>query len=387
MDMKKHAAELLLDIRLHPKLDKLRKTKRFNTDLQSAHAILLNPENTRPQKINAYRAWLTKSQPCIFGRLAATQKRVFVCLLEENEILGMRKGDDDLRDTIQDYRQLWKRYALEGRSSSFVLAVTGESLVNETPGERLKEFCRRLLEVYMEVPNIADDTIVPQREYVFLKLAGVGNEEKILKFATLPNVFCAQGDGRWWHDHRCPGGVMITSNALGHDVYSRNGRMPIDDAKKIEALEQAMRTINNAYKEKPSKRAGALKHCPATFLVAKGAESCPVLKKDVAAYSADHYEGYFHTDHLLPSVFFQEERDPKDLPLYQDLSLKYIFDGTSDPLDHADLMQGSDASWYDVKRNLDRLPRFSDPETIAALTPKMEGQLKQWAAKRLKERM
>lgn len=308
--IKKHAAELLLDIRLHPRPDNFRKTKRFSSDMQSTNAILLNPENTKTQKIKAYWAWLAKNQPCIFGRLAATQKRVFICLFEENEVLGMRRGDDDLRETIQDYRQLWKRYALDGLSSSFVLAVVGDSLVLESPGDRLKEFCRRLLELYMDVPDIPDDTIVPQREYVFLKLESTNNS-RILKFATLPNVFCAQGDGRWWQDHRCPGGVMITSNALGHDVYSRNGRSAINDAKKLEALEQAMRTINNAYKEKPTKRAGGLKHCPATFLVAKGTETCPVLKKDLAEYSADHYEGYFHTDHLLPSVFFQEERDPE----------------------------------------------------------------------------
>src|SRR5438876_10856831 len=98
--MKQHAAELLLDVRLHPRPDKLRKSRRFSQDMQSTHAILLNSQNTKTQKINAYRAWLTKSQPCIFGRLAATQRRVFICLLEENEILGMRRGDDDLRDTI-----------------------------------------------------------------------------------------------------------------------------------------------------------------------------------------------------------------------------------------------------------------------------------------------
>ncbi len=58
-----------------------------------------------------------------------------------------------------------------------------------------------------------------------------------------------------------------------------------------------------------------------------------------------------------------------------------------DPQDHADLMQGIEANWYEVKRNLDRLPRTSDPETVAALSPKMQGQLKQWAADRLKGRM
>src|SRR5437763_5621258 len=139
--MKQQAAELLLDIRLHARPDKMRKSRRFSQDMQSSHGILLNSQNTKTQKINAYRQWLTKNQPCIFGRLAATQKKVFICLLEENEILGMRKGDDDLKDTIQDYRQLWKRYALEGLSSSFLLAVIGESLVTETPGDRLKEFC------------------------------------------------------------------------------------------------------------------------------------------------------------------------------------------------------------------------------------------------------
>jgi hypothetical protein len=36
-----------------------------------------------------------------------------VCLLEEREILSMRNGDQDLRDTIQDHRQVWKRHALD----------------------------------------------------------------------------------------------------------------------------------------------------------------------------------------------------------------------------------------------------------------------------------
>jgi hypothetical protein len=105
--VKKRAAERLLDIRPHSKPDKLRKSKRFSPDIQSTNAILLNPENTKAQKIKAYWGWLAKNQPCIFGRLAPTQKRIFICLLEENEILGMRRGDEDLRETIQDYRQLW----------------------------------------------------------------------------------------------------------------------------------------------------------------------------------------------------------------------------------------------------------------------------------------
>ena len=104
-------------------------------------------------------------QPCVFGRVAAKQKRVFICLIEEQEVLRMERGDLDLRDTIQDYRQVWKRYALDGLSSSFLLLFTSRSLIGKAPDDRLKEVCRRLLELYMEVSPIPDDTILAQREY------------------------------------------------------------------------------------------------------------------------------------------------------------------------------------------------------------------------------
>ena len=41
---------------------------------------------------------------------------------------------------------------------------------------------------------------------------------------------------------------MITSNALGHFVYSRSGKFEMDESAKVTILDSAMRTINNAYK-------------------------------------------------------------------------------------------------------------------------------------------
>jgi hypothetical protein len=55
---------------------------------------------------------------------------------------------------------------------------------------------------------------------------------KLLKFGTLPNVFCAQADRRWWHDHRMPGGIMITSNALGHFELFRNADRKVGEKEK-----------------------------------------------------------------------------------------------------------------------------------------------------------
>ncbi len=160
--------------------------------------------------------------------MAAKNENIFFCLIEEREVLTMRRGDEDLRDTIQDYRQVWKRYALDGIASSFVVLLISPSLVGCQPDERLKELSRRLMQLYMELPRLDDDSYYTQGEYVFLR--GIAEDpKKLLQFSTLPNVFCAQGDGRWWHDHRTPGGIMITSNALGHFAYSRSATRTLGD--------------------------------------------------------------------------------------------------------------------------------------------------------------
>lgn len=385
--MKPHLAEMLLDINYHGIEDRFRKTHPFSEDIESTQAILFNTRYDKWKKLDAYRRWLSTGQPCLFGKAAARNRNVFICLLEEREILCMRNGDDDLRDTIQDHRQVWKRYALDEPFSSFLVLLLSKKLVNKEPGNKLKELCRRLLELYMEVDTVKDDTILPQREYVFMRVNGKESEAKLLKFGTLPNVFCAQGDKRWWHDHRTPGGIMITSNALGHFEYYRNGEGAMGEKEKTHALDNAMRTISNAYGN--DKKRKGLAHCPATRLVplAEG-EATPIREaSDLHKYSPSHYEGFFHTDHLIPAAFFSKERDPKELNLYNDLSFQYIFDPAGDPVDHKELMTGVEATWYDVRRNVDRLPDFADPEKTGKLTAAQHGRLARWLENRLKDRL
>jgi hypothetical protein len=379
---KRHLAELLLENNLHGSSDRLRSRIGFSPDISATQAILFNSKYTRQAKITAYRDWLESNQPCVFGRVAAKNKNIFVCLLEENEILRMQNGDKDLIDTIQDHRQAWKRLALEGLTSSFVILVISPRLVNREPDDRLKEICRKLMESYMQVP-VADDNFHTQREYVYLRKT----DSTALKFSTLPNIFCAQGDGRWWHDHRTPGGIMITSNALGHFMYARSKKTSLEISECTWALENAMRTISNA---QPSPSGGKTKfaHCPATFLVPRQAKDPAPLKPTsaFANFSPDHYEGYFHTDHLIPSVFFRKDRDPKSIEKYDDLSLRYIFDPSADPQGHAELMAGISVSWYEVKRDMDRLPDFVDPERTSILDRSLRGRLVEWLEKRIKQR-
>ena len=240
----------------------------------------------------------------------------------------------------------------------------------------------------MQVQQIADDTFLAEQEYVFLRQKDSAGKTRLLKFSTLPNIFCAQGDGRWWHDHRTPGGIMITSNALGHFVYSRSGKFEMDESAKITILDSAMRTINNAYKGGVSTRGKPLlKHCPATFLLPiKEGEASPLKEtSDFKRFSADHYQGYFHTDYLIPSVFFQKGEDPRGLSVYDNLTLRYIYDARTDPDEHRELMTGVDAKWYEVKRDLDRLPSFVDPQKHTGYSVPLRARLAKWLEQRRRQ--
>ena len=104
---KQHLSEMLLEMRLHGKEDAFRKTTPFSRDMTSTNAVLFDSRYSNRAKVSAYRNWLetAPNQPCVFGRVAAKNKNIFICLLEEDEILRMPHGDEDLASLIQDYRQ------------------------------------------------------------------------------------------------------------------------------------------------------------------------------------------------------------------------------------------------------------------------------------------
>jgi hypothetical protein len=82
-----HFAELLLAAKFRAKRDPLRARSDFSEDIQQVNAILHNPKAKKLSKLAAYREWLRKGQPCVFGKAAASNKQVFICLLEEQQIL------------------------------------------------------------------------------------------------------------------------------------------------------------------------------------------------------------------------------------------------------------------------------------------------------------
>ncbi len=99
-------AELLLQSRFHGPADRFRSQRPFSPDVEAVQAVLFNPKQRRQVKIATYREWLERNRPCVFGKTAATNKNIYICLLEEHEILRMSRGDTDVSDTIQDHQDL-----------------------------------------------------------------------------------------------------------------------------------------------------------------------------------------------------------------------------------------------------------------------------------------
>ncbi len=130
---------------------------------------------------------------------------------------------------------------------------------------------------------------------------------------------------------------MITSNALGHFMHCMTAE-PEPDRKR--ALKQAMMTIQNAHCS-GNKRLRQ----PATELVPREeVEVTPLEGTLFDRFSPLRYRGYFHTDHLIPSVFFRKEQPTH---VYEDLGLAYMYD--QDEEDYAELMEGEVTNAYTVR--------------------------------------
>src|SRR5262249_23925437 len=82
---------------------------------------------------------------------------------------------------------------------------------------------------------------------------------------------------------------------------------------------------------------------PATTLVRCPAGESSPLDSDPqhGQYSARVYEGNFHTDHLIPSIFFDGSKPGKR---FTDLDFSYIHDPTNP--EHAELVRGEPTDWH-----------------------------------------
>ncbi len=319
--------------------DDWRRKTGFSEEVQETLEKVSRPRVSDEDVITALNDWLAKYQPCLFGRIAAKRRLIHYCLLREQELCG---PDALIKEKIQDERRTWTRLGFEGKVSGFVIVLLSPGLATAVPSATVKDIGLRICSLYL-LDEVETDHACLDRIY----LEQPGNERSTWEWATGVNYFSAQGDKRWWQDHRIPAGMAFSVNSVGHMVKSGRLVRAVNDLEEImgtatgdfrnpkvdsleKALELAMRTIDLA-SIAPSGRATTLIPLPAET---PDLPKCPIaLPKQLIGRNYCEYLGYYHTDFTIPSEYFQPDVvRPKDSLSHQ-LDFTYLFD---DALDNPD---------------------------------------------------
>jgi hypothetical protein len=327
------------------KPDPWRERVGFTPEMQAVLDLTLESKSEEEIK-STLRGWIRTQQPCLFGRIAAKRDAITFCLIPEEMLFD---DEGQIKKHIQKERLEWTRAGFEGKSSNFVIAVLSSKLALATPDESVKQIALRLCTLYLNEP-IEPDRIYLDRLY----LEQPGLQTAAWEWVAGVNYFSAQGDGRWWQDHRFPAGVAFSVNSVGHMVRSGKLAAALHDLEEImgtalpdykvpnvgsleKALELAMGTINKA-SESLSGRATFLVPRPR---VKKGRPECPVeLPDSLSAFDYCGYEGFYHTDYTVPSEYFRPDVNrPGDARPFQ-LDFTYLFHDALDNPDHDRMGRG-----------------------------------------------
>jgi len=362
-------SELLTDLRQ----DRWREATGFSEDIKAAHEILFGCDSMERRQ-DALNDWVERWQPCLFGKVAAKLGAIRFCLVDEAAI---HTSDERVFDVIQDARLRWRRDAIRGRASAFVIVIAAPPLALATPDDTVRQMAVRAASLYLN-REIEVDRVYQER--IFLETPGARSG---WVWRGGVDYFAAHGDRRWWHDHRFPGGIAFSVNSLGHLVRCAQMANALDrfdgelglstendlTRPRIEnnarALEFALRTIRNS--------SNAVSGKAAILLPAPGPkpQRCPVVSADFAQTDVSQYKAYYDTDFTLRSEFFRANVErPTDVGLHT-MDFTYLYDDDFDNFDHAGMMRGVQYKGTEgaepIQRRSDRL-RTVVPEAISADT-------------------
>jgi hypothetical protein len=320
--------------------DDWRERAPFSSELRAAQDTICSNSSSTGDREAALASWLQKFQPCLFGRMAAKAGLLKYCILTEDDL---SQPDEHIRDKIQAARTEWTRAAFEGKTSGFLILAATTQLALARPDPIVLALAQRLCSLYL-LTDIETDAVY--LDEIFLEKPGA--TRITWRWNVGANYFASHGDGRWWQDHRIPGGIGFSMNSVGHMAKSgllANALIEFDKivggpaeehaATKIDslpkALEMAMRTISLAA-DAVSGKATELLPLPAdtSQLVAP---ACPaILPAFLANKNWCTYRGYYHTDITIPSEYFVPN---VERPAYcgpHDLDFTYLFDaGVNNP--------------------------------------------------------
>ncbi len=286
--------------------DKWRRTNPFSGDIAIADGVLLNPFSSSAQCAEQLSNWLQKNQPCIFGQATAAIGRLHFCFLTEEDILT--KSDSNIKDVIHSRVLEWKRRSLQPiqdfstPAHGFVLAAIAPRISRAAPDAHLRDFAMKVRELWGP-PASEERSGKVTWETLYLQNPA---DRRYFKFTFSVDFFASAGDGRWWSDHRCPGGILFTANSVGHLRSYREWYEGHGDQTEW-TLKNAMNTIRKAADTRYGKATWLRPLLNGQPVVQRF--PCPFSTPDPRLEGKDwtRYGGYLHTDHSIRSEFFHEE--------------------------------------------------------------------------------
>ncbi len=328
--------------------DTWRESHPFSADLELASERLWKAVSIEERQ-GILAEWILKNQPCLFGSIAAKNDLLRFCILDESDVV---QGDQHLSDRITEDRLKWTQSGFHGEASGFVIVLLSKKAANGRPDDVAGALAKHLASLYLKRPVEFDQI---EQDDIFLEYPS--NNKATYVWGVGVNYFGSPGDGRWWHDHRFPGGVAFSMNSVGHMAQSGKlakalgileKELGIDlgtdrDPTKVDnlgtALDFAMRTIERACPTNSGRATELLLLAPDDPV--RSELPCPAaLPQKLAGYDYTKYRGYYHTDFTVPSLYFRPDVErPEDAsPLVLDFS--YLFDNRLENPDHVALGTG-----------------------------------------------
>jgi hypothetical protein len=307
----------------------------FREDILQANALLHNTAATEAEMSECMMLWCKLRQPCQFGKMAANDNRIHFAFLTEKAISEW--SDEELAALIGEEKKLWKQRAAfdPGKAAhSFVLVVASPRVAFAVPDQHLRAFSDRILELANWQPDRHGTRRVNTITSDFLYLKNP-KDYQFYGFQFNADFFACAGDGRWWRDHRIPGGIAFTANSTGHMIAFREWYRGKDDGH-IWALKQAMLTVNSAEPTRKTDSQDPVDQGKATWLIPLKPDGKPLVEgiacplgevpSQLKGKDWTRYEGVLHTDHAVREEFFLDrEIAPTSTKPYL-MELTYLFD-------------------------------------------------------------
>jgi hypothetical protein len=178
----------------------------FGPDIDTAHAVLLDPQSSASAKEAALRRWIQTD------RAVAKGLAIDIAIVDEADLA---RGDLHVGSVIRRARLRWKARASRGESSAFLILFNSVRLARAVPGDALASVCQHLASLYLQEVGVVERDVVYTEAVPLLDRDGGW---ALFKAST--QLFYSGAHLMRNHDRRLPGGVAIIANAPGHFARS-----------------------------------------------------------------------------------------------------------------------------------------------------------------------